>query len=65
MADYPETGYDMMEVYPCAGCGTGVETYWTTKGMISNRNYVLVASWVFHGSCWDGLICEHPPEGEK
>lgn len=48
------------EVYPCARCGTGVETRWTKDGMLSDFHVVLVADSVFHGSCWDGLLRENP-----
>lgn len=49
------------EVYSCARCGTGVLTRWSEKGMLSDSNIVLVADWVFHGSCWDGLVRENSP----
>lgn len=49
-------------VYPCAQCRTGVVTRWTERGMLSDPNVTLVADWVFHGSCWDGLIRENPPD---
>jgi hypothetical protein len=49
------------KVYPCCMCRTGVVTRWTERGMLSDHNIVLVADWVFHGSCWDALVRENPP----
>ncbi len=51
------------EVYPCALCRTGVVTRWTERGMLSDPNITLVADWVFHSSCWDGMVRENPPTG--
>lgn len=52
------------EFYPCAFCGTAVKTCWTERGMQSDpTENVLVADWVFHPSCWDGMIRENPPNG--
>jgi hypothetical protein len=52
-----------IECYPCHRCGTGVETRWACNGggMLSDPNSTLVADWVFHSSCWDGLLRESPP----
>lgn len=50
-----------IEYYSCAKCGTAVETKWTARGMLSDPNCVLVAAWVFHSSCWDGMVRENPP----
>lgn len=57
---------DAIEVayYPCAFCGTGVKTRWIKDGggMISDYNEnVLIANWVYHPSCWDGLVRENSP----
>lgn len=49
-----------IEFYPCAQCGTAVETRWTKNGMLRDDN-VLVADWVFHPSCWDMKLRENPP----
>lgn len=48
------------EIIPCAQCGTGVTTYWAPNGLISNFNYILVADWIFHGSCWEGKMWDFP-----
>lgn len=50
------------ETYPCAFCGTGVVTRWTERGMVSDPNTELVADWVFHRSCWDGMVRENPTD---
>ena len=47
--------------YPCTFCRTGVVTRWSERGMLSDPGVVLVADWVFHGSCWDGMVRENPP----
>ncbi len=49
-----------IEFYPCAKCGTAVETHWSDRGMLRGDN-VLVADWVFHPSCWEGMLRENPP----
>jgi len=57
MPDEIETAF-----YPCAACGTAVKTRWTKDGMLGDpTENVLVADWVFHPSCWDGMIRENPP----
>jgi hypothetical protein len=54
------------EIYSCEFCGTAIATRWTERGMISEPDsHVLVASWVFHASCWDVVVRATPPEGEN
>lgn len=46
----------------CPYCDEVVISKWIKGGgMLSNPNNVLVADWIYHGSCWDKLIEEHPP----
>lgn len=47
-------------VVPCCGCGTAIETKWTLRGVLPG-DFVLVADWVFHPSCWDMKVRENPP----
>jgi len=46
----------------CPYCGKTVTGKWKRGGgMLSGPAYVLVADWLFHATCWDKQIAEHPP----
>lgn len=52
-----------VRAFPCAGCGVAVDTLWLSRGrgMISKCGVTLVADSVFHTTCWDAKVAEHPP----
>lgn len=46
----------------CPYCGNPVISLWVKGGgCLSSPDYVLVADWIFHSSCWDRQVEEHPP----
>jgi hypothetical protein len=44
----------------CPYCGKPVTIRWN-EGVVSSKEYVLIADWVYHSTCWDKQIEEHPP----
>lgn len=47
----------------CPGCGATVVTFWAAgnQGLIPNKEYDLVADWVFHAKCWDKQVADYNP----
>lgn len=55
-----------VESIPCAYCLKYVDVRFVFedsqyKGIDRSSDYVLVADCVFHSTCWDKQIKEHPP----
>jgi len=44
----------------CPYCQFPVTYYWD-NGVVSNKDYVLIADWIYHTECWDKLVEENPP----
>ena len=48
------------EEIPCAECGEKISVYFD-NGVVSRPEYVLVADWIFHTTCWNKKLDENPP----
>ncbi len=44
----------------CPWCRTEVLVLWI-NGVVPKKEYVLLASWVYHSDCFDNMIKESPP----
>lgn len=44
----------------CPRCQRQVAVRWCA-GVVSDPEYVLVADWAYHSTCWDELVAESPP----
>lgn len=51
----------------CPECGQVVVSRWANPGWrqrggcLPSPDYVLVADWIYHSTCWDALVERNPP----
>ena len=45
-------------VTKCPYCLENVTTKWTKDGCVSDKEYVLIASWAMHATCFDKMYAE-------